>query len=658
MGKKEALVKFLLLIIAIGMAYHTMLKAEFIMDDQLFYLDDPVMNDPHGLAKIWFHPLELSGPWPYLPVTRSFFWLERQIFGLNLTISHFINILLHSLSAVLLWRGLHAFRIQGAWLVSMIFAVHPVLVQTVAWISDRKNLTAGVFFLLCIWSYQHFEKNRRVRWYLVALGLFAIALLSKTSTIMLPVVLVLCRIWWGYSWNKQDVFRLVPLWGLAGVAAYGRIWFEVHRFGAGGVEYAWSWLERVLIAGHIPFFYLRQLVFPSSLNFIYRKWQFDFMELPTYLPTLSILVLAGILWRKRRDWGVGLALGLASFVVLLFPVLGFFNNSWTRFSFVADHWVYLPCLPILILLVQGTIHIRNYWNSLVHNQMWVQRMRALHFKNAARPRKLPPTLRRQPRSRFGLRPRRSMPKVRTHPRPNHLSQVPSILFQTSWSGILVVLGLLTWNQTQAYRDLPTLWQATLQNNPYAWIAYLDLARISKEQGDFEQALVYLESFETLLLPKGALPPYYALMYNNRGNVYTALGKHDLALREFHRALNIDPHYADAFNNRGTVHAQRRQYELALKDYNKALELRPDHLLAYLNRGLTYYNLKQYDQALHDLSIVIQRNPAQRNAYLIRGDTWLALGKNDAACIDFQEACRLGACEDWNSIKEQNICKGS
>ena len=178
--------KFIVLILLTLAVYYPAMDAQFIIDDNKFFVEDPLMTAPDGLIRIWFSPADNNHVWPYLPMTRTTFWIERQFTDFNPQVSHWINIIFHLISAVFLWLVLKQWLKQGAWWIGLLFAVHPVYVQSVAWIAERKNVVAAVFYILCLWSYLQFEKKRLKTWYALALVLFLCALLSKTSVVMLP----------------------------------------------------------------------------------------------------------------------------------------------------------------------------------------------------------------------------------------------------------------------------------------------------------------------------------------------------------------------------------------------------------------------------------------------------------------------------------------
>ncbi|MBF0279939.1 MAG: tetratricopeptide repeat protein [SAR324 cluster bacterium] len=626
--QSSLLAGFFLLLILIPLAYSPVIEAGFIIDDSPFYIEDPIMNEPDGLLRIWLHRPGDRGEWPYIPVTRSTFWLERQLGGLNLHFSHGINVVLHLTAALILWLGLRQFQFRGSFWIGLLFGLHPIYVQSVAWIAERKNGVAGVFFLLTVWSFLHYEKKKTGSWYGLTILLFLGAVLSKTSSIMLPVLFLFCRLYLRSSWKKTDFFHLLPFFLAALGFGIFRIWVETHTYGAQGSLYTLSFLERLLIAGHIPFFYIEKLLFPFPLIFTYPKWQVDPAQILFYLPLLSLGV-AGItvVW-KGSSWGRPLFLGLGSFLALLFPVLSFFNIGWTRFSYVSDHWVHLPSIPLLILLVEGVIRVKDL----------IERRKT------------------EPARILGL-------------------GLLSLVF--------ILLGILTWNQAGKYKNHKTLWQATLADFPNAWLAHQELGRVYMEENQFPLALQHLDQAIGL---NSQSPD----AYNNRGAIYSQLQQYDQAFADYKQALDLHQEFLEAYYNRGKTYAQQGNYDRAFADYNRILQLNPRYAKAYHSRGTAYAELERYQEALQDFTQALQLNPQVAETHFNQGQVYLQLqqfqqalqsynktlqiesrflgaynnrgylhhlaGNETLACADWNQACQLGDCRRYKQAMNDKTCR--
>ena len=242
----------------------------FIWDDDDYVQDNLTLRSLAGLGQIWFQP---GATRQYYPLVHTTYWLEYRLWDLNPTGYHVVNVILHALSAVLVWRLLIRLKVPGAWAAAALFALHPVHVESVAWITERKNTLSGAFYLSAAWAYLRYEEARSPRLYWAALLLFAAALLSKTVTCTLPAALLLVLWWKGQRPMRRTAVTLVPFFAL-GVAMSGvTVWMEKHSVGAWGPEWDLSLVERGLIAGRALWFYAAKLLVPLNLTFIYPRWK-------------------------------------------------------------------------------------------------------------------------------------------------------------------------------------------------------------------------------------------------------------------------------------------------------------------------------------------------------------------------------------------------
>jgi len=255
-------------------------------------------------------------------------------------------------------------RVPGAWLGAALWALHPVQVQSVAWVTELKNTQSCLFWLLAIlfflkWRESRALADRRHGWTLYALALLgaAAAILSKSSTVMLPVVFGLCWSWDEGRWRWRNAAPLAPFFVISAVASGWTIWEQKFHAGAIGGDWAQTWPQRLIIAGRDVWFYLGKLAWPHPLIFIYPRWRIDASQPLAYLPVFAAVIAMLVLWRRRNDWGRPFFFAFAYFVVSLFPVLGFFNVYYFRFSFVADHFQYLASMGPLALAAAGMTRI-------------------------------------------------------------------------------------------------------------------------------------------------------------------------------------------------------------------------------------------------------------------------------------------------------------
>lgn len=332
----------LALLAAVMLAYAPAWHGAFVWDDD-FHVTRPELRSWFGLWRIW---TDVMATQQFYPVLHSAFWLEHRLFGDDPTGYHFVSLGLHAANALLLVRVLARLHVPGGWMAAWIFALHPVMVESVAWISELKNTLSTGFYLCALLAWLR-HRERGSGWtYGATWALFLLALGTKTVTATLPAALLVLA-WWreGRLGWREHVVPLLPFF-LVGIGAGSFTAFlEARLIGAEGADFALSPLERLLLAGRVPWFYLGKLVWPAELAFIYPRWTIDARELAPYAYPVATIGLLALCWRLRRRTRAPLA------VVLLFggtlvPVLGFVNVFPFQFSYVADHFQYLASLAI------------------------------------------------------------------------------------------------------------------------------------------------------------------------------------------------------------------------------------------------------------------------------------------------------------------------
>jgi Flp pilus assembly protein TadD len=402
---------------------------------------------------------------------------------------HTVNILLHALNSVLVWRVMARLNIRGAWLAAAIFAVHPVCAASVAWISEFKNTLSLPFFLASIWFFlrpqsadaEHATRSTQHIWYALSLIAFLLALLAKTSTVMLPVVLLGCSWWLRGRITKQDCLRAAPFFVLAFAFGLMSIWFQTHQTFTTGKVQTENSSGRLAGAGMAVWFYLGKALLPSNLNLIYPRWNVNAANPLSYLPGFLLCGAFFLCWKFRHSWGRPLLFGVGFFVVNLFPVIGFFDMYFLAISRVSDHFQYLPLIGIVGLIA----------NAIYSG---VQRIKV----NGA-----------------------------------------ELLINTT---LIMALTFLTVQRAKVMATEETLWRDTLAKNPTAWSAHNNLACILAEQNKMDEAITHFEASLQLY-------PNNAQAHGNLGKALTQQRKFPeaeaqlrtaIALKsqepEFHRSL--------------------------------------------------------------------------------------------------------------------------
>ncbi len=520
------------LILCTLVAYYPALHAGFIWDDDDYLTGNPTLSDLQGLRRIWLEP----GAVPqYYPLVHTTFWIERHLWGLRPAGFHLTNILLHVLSALLVWRLLSRLKMPGAWLAAALFATHPVQVESVAWITERKNVLMGLFYVAALYAYLRTldrlerEGGSRRRWYIISLALFLGSLASKTVAASFPVT-VLLLVWWKRGrLSFRDVCPLLPFFLAGAGMGLVTLWMEKRHVGAHGAEWDFSLLERILVAGRAFWFYLRKLILPWPLSFVYPRWSVSPTALWQYAFPLTALGLYAALWRFRQRWGRGPLAAALFYGATLFPALGFFNIYPMRYTFVADHYQYLAALGPMVLLASAA---------------------------AGSARRL-----RRPAS-FG--------KGRAeHGRPPGLREAGLAL--------LLLLGLsgATWHRARVYRDIETLWLDTIRTSPTAWLAHHNIACVYLEQRRYDLAVRYFEQAQRL-------HPSDEVTLVSLGRACVMAGRLEEAVRWFEESLRVRPDRTETHNNLGLALFSLGRKKEAMVHFRKAEELDPKYPSAQRN----------------------------------------------------------------------------
>jgi len=344
LGRHRDFLPVLLLAILTFAAYQPVWHAGFVSNDDPMVLDNRLIHHADGWYRVWCN----RSADDFVPATMTSFWLEWRLWGANPLGYHLDNVLLHLGSAILLWRILLRLKIPGAWLAAAIFAVHPVAVESVAWVSQRKNTLAMNFFLATVLCHLTFEKSGRWRWHWLAAGMFFLALMCKTAVVPLPVVLLGLAWWQRGRINRQDLRHTLALMALAVCGSLLAVWIQ-RGAGLGTVVREDGLWSRLAGAGWAVWFYLYKALVPLHLAFIYPRWQIDERNLLSYIPLALLVAALALSWRLRKTWGNGLFFGLAYFVMMLLPVLGFQNIYFMTYSLVADHWQYFAIIGPIVL---------------------------------------------------------------------------------------------------------------------------------------------------------------------------------------------------------------------------------------------------------------------------------------------------------------------
>jgi tetratricopeptide (TPR) repeat protein len=500
----------------------------------------PELQSAHGLSRIWFEP---GATQQYYPLLHTAFWIEHRLWADSPRGYHLVNIVWHMISVVLLYAVLCRLKISGALLAAAIFAVHPVMVESVAWITEQKNTLSMMFYLGSVLAYLRFGESRRRSTYLIAVGLFVLALLSKTATVTLPAALLVI-LWWqrGTLQWRRDFLPTLPFFIAAALAGLMTCFVEWNHVGAVGAPFEFDFLERLLLAGRAIWFYLSKLLWPVNLIFIYPRWKPDTSQWWQWLFPIGVVVLTVALWAIRKRTRAPLA-GWLFFCGTLLPMLPFLNQFLFLYTFVSDHFQYMAGLGIIVLVAAAiTIGL----NRLPASAAWL---------------------------------RVALPLM-----------------------LLVTLASLSRQQTKLYADNVALYSETLARNPTCWFAHNNLGYIAQQSGDYQAAIAhYQESLK--LNPKSAkaynnlgqaltdvgrlkgafaalhsaldLTPNDPVILNSLAAAHIHAGQFTEAQQYLERALTLDPNYAGAHQNMGIALGVNGQIPQAIEQFNEAATLDPN-----------------------------------------------------------------------------------
>jgi tetratricopeptide (TPR) repeat protein len=587
-----------LLIALVFIAYAPVFGAGFVWDDESHLTQNPCIVGPLGLKEIWTSTRAV-----YYPLVLTTFWVLHKFVGLNPLPYHILNVLMHAGSAVLLWRLLRQLGVRGAWLGAALWALHPVMVQSVAWVTELKNTQSCLFYLLSIFCFLSWEEQARITrvvrikttaMFALSLTCFVLATLSKPSVVMLPVVLALC-IWWQRGTVRwKDGVPIVPFVLVSALASAWAIWEQKFHASAVGPEWAQTWPERLIIAGRAIWFYLGKLVWPHPLIFIYPRWEIHSWQWMAYLPLLAATLGLIVLWALPGRAGRALFFAAAYYVVSLFPVLGLFSVYFFRYSFVSDHFQYLASMGPLALAGAAIA-------------TFVGRFCETPLELAS--------------DTYALQSS-----------SDNIGVARGRLFLGSLgcSILLLWLGFLTRQQGAVYHDLITFYTKTLAKNPACWMAHYNLGIALQDHGETDQAITHYR--RAIELRSG-----YAEAHYNLGRLLAKKGEFNDAIKHYEATLVINPADAEAHNNLGATLFQAGRVDDAIAHFQEALAVRPDYAEASCNLADALLSKGDMDGAIthYRTCVAVLRNHTEAQYNL--ASALLRKGSIDEAIIHYEKA---------------------
>ena len=579
-------------------AYWPAIQGGFVWDDNA-HVTAAALRSFRGLWRIWF---DLGATQQYYPLLHSAFWIEHRLWGDAVLGYHLVNIAQHALAACLVVMILRRLALPGAWLAGLVFALHPVCVESVAWISEQKSTLSAVFYLSSAFIYLGFDRTRLRSSYLWALALFLCALLSKTVTASLPAALLVV-FWWkrGRIDLRRDVRPLLPWFALGITAGLFTAWVERVYINARGAEFAISPLQRLLIAGRAVWFYAAKLFWPSNLIFTYPRWNIDPAVWWQWLFPLATLAVGIGLWllaRRRR----GPLAAFLFFAGTLFPALGFLNVYPFRFSWVADHFQYLACLGVIVPLC--VLASRAPRAALVAP---VILLAILTFRQA---------------TMYGDTETLYRETIARNP--------------ASWmahNNLGVALSRIDGRSAEATDE----YRAALRIKPDYAEPHNNLATIFSREGRMPEAIA--EAQQALRIK----PDYPEALVNLGSFLNTIPGRRPEAIADYQAALRLKPHHAEAHNNLGLALSDMPgRLPDAIGELEAAVQLEPDNAQMRDNLAGALARMPgRLPDAIAEVQAAIKITPDDPQAHDFLGRCLSQVpGRLPEAIAEFETALRL------------------
>ncbi len=519
-------------------SYFPALSGGFVWDDVAFS-EEPTIRQWSGLSSIWFSPSAIGNEGHYWPVVYTTFWLEHKLWGFSPFGYHLVNVLLHTVNVVLVWRLMQRLAVPGALAIAAVFAVHPLHVESVAWIIERKDLLSALFYLSAVLMWIRFTEAPHPWRYSAALVLFTAGMLSKSIVVTLPAALLIWHWWQHGRIAAKDLLRLAPFFLVGFAITLADLAYYTSRE---PLALDYSAIERILIAARALWFYVDKLLWPVDLIVIYPLWEIRADHLFGWVYVAAAAALGAALWHLRHRLGRGPLAAALFFVVTLSPVLGFVDYGYMQFSLVADRFQYLAGIgPMAVLLggaVGGVNRLPDVWRRIA----------------------------------VGV-----------------------------FIAVLAVLGTLTWQQSRIYRDEITFFSYIVSHNPEARDAHFNLGNAlfkadrieegyavslallkrrpnsAKAYSNLGYALSLMERFdeaEASLLRALELNPRNETVRQNIARLKRKQGRHKEAVEWYGGILASNPSNADAHAELGFSLYHLKRYEEAIVSMDRSLELAP------------------------------------------------------------------------------------
>ncbi|MDG2051679.1 MAG: tetratricopeptide repeat protein [Myxococcota bacterium] len=515
------------------LAYAPIYGGGFVWDDDAHLLNNVVLQE-HGLYRAWLAP----DHGVYYPMASLSYWIDHRLWGLSPKGFHATNVLIHALSSLLIWRILLRLRIPGAWLAALLFALHPVNVESAAWITQRKNTLCLFFYATSILLYLRDREGDGPTTLTrgAAITSFLLSMLSKGAGAALPAVLLLLGWFRRGRIEHKDFINSLPFFAVAAVMSGLEISFQYGDAIAAGTPRPEGFFSRLAGAGWVAGFYLFKALLPVQLSFVYPRWDINPSDLVTWLPNVGFALALIIAWRVRHRIGRGLLTALLYFLLGLAPVIGFFEFYYMTYSLVGDHYQYIALPGIMALVTGGGAYLLGRARS------------------------------------YGL--------------STSLGQRIAIATGTL---IAALFFTGTLQRSAVFADSEILWIDAIAKNPSGYLPRYNLGLELQQRGEYARAAGHYQALlETY--------PDSAEVHNNLGSVLLRMRRADQARRHFERVLEFEPNHTEALNNLGNALEQLARLDDAVDAYGLAVQTAPGLIAPRLNLARALKKLGREEEA--------------------------------------------------------------
>ena len=560
-ARRETLAALALAALAVG-CYLPALTAGFVWDDEAF-TDAAAVREWSGLWRIWSSPrAAIENEGHYWPLVYTSFWLEHKLWGFAPAGYHAVNVVLHAANTLLVRRLAERLAVPGAWLVAAVFAVHPLHVESVAWIIERKDLLSGLCYLAAFLAWLRFTDEPRGgrggRHYVLALALFAAGMLCKSIVVTLPAAFVIVSWWKRGRVTGSDLSRAAPFFVVgAAIAAADLSFYDARE----PLSLGYTAAERLLIAAHALWFYAGKLLWPGGLAVIYPHWETGAGDPVAWGYVAAGVAVAAVLWFLRGRVGRGPLAGVLFFAVTLSPVLGFVEYGYMQFSFVADRHQYLAGMGLMAVLVGAAVR-------------GAERLPARRWRRCA---------------------------------------------AGAAAAALAVLAVLTWRHAGIYRDEVTFFTHVVARNPEARAAQQNLGKALLNSGRPEEALAASRAAVEQ-------DPDDVKAHANAGVALIRMGRLDEAEEWLRAALALDPRHSVVLQNLAESLRKQERLDEALRYYRAVLEADPGNPLPHAGMGHALFGLGRYEEALRSLDRALALAPGLESVRTMRDSALSRLGR--------------------------------